>query len=164
MKKIQLHFLVLALITLSCLLNLPLSAGDNDSGAGTWTPVWGQASVYNIWYDDSEPETVNSIGTLYLRNNSEDPSYEFEWGARLEIMGYGPDVKHASPGRVWIAPGATYNNPQNLYQIVDVTGAPRGQRHSMIATYWLTVFHPIWANRTDAWQANLTGRFDHILR
>ena len=161
MKKVNFRFLAIAFITLPCLLVLPLSAGDNDSGPGTWTDVWGQASVYKVWYDATKPETVNSSGTIYLTNNSEDTSYEYDWGARLEIIGYGPDVKHGSNGRKWIAPGATYNNPQNLYPIVDATGAPRGEQHTMLATYWLNVYHPVWDNSVDSWQANHSADFTH---
>ena len=123
----------------------------------------GQASVYNIWYDETAPETINSSGTIYLRNNSEDTDYEYEWGARLEIVGHPPDVKHTSNGRVWIAAGETYNNCQNLYQIVDATDAPRGQNHDVTVTYWLTVYHPVWDNITDSWQANLCDTFFHVL-
>ena len=78
MKKINFRFLAIAFITLPCLLVLPLSAGDNDSGPGTWTDVWGQASIYNIWYDATKPETINSSGTIYVTNNSEDTSYEYD--------------------------------------------------------------------------------------
>ena len=162
LMKIDLRFLAIAFITLPCLLALPLSAGDDDSGPGTWTSVWGQASIYSIWYNTTKPETINSSGTIYLRNNSADTSYEYEWGARLEIIGHPPDVKHTSNGRKWIAAGETYNNPQNLYQIVDKTGAPRGEDHDVTVTYWLTVYHPDWANITDSWQANLNDSFFHV--
>lgn len=167
MKKINFRFLAIAFIVLPCLLILPLSANEHcgpsvDAGAGQWTDVWGQASIYNIWYDATKPETINSSGTIYLKNNSEDTSYEYDWVARLEIIGHPPDVKTGSNGRVWIHPGETYNNPQSLSQIVDATGAPRGQDHDVTVTYSLTVHHPVWNNRKDSWQANLCDTFFHV--
>ena len=167
MKKINFRFLAIAFIILPCLLILPLSANEHctpsvDAGPGQSTNVWGQASIYNIWYDATKPETINSRGTIYLRNKSEDISYEYEWGARLEIVGHPPDVKRTSNGRVWIHPGETYNNSQPLSQIVDATGAPRAQDHDVTATYWLTVYHPDWANISDSWQANLCDTFFHV--
>ena len=165
--KSRLQFWVLAFIILPCLLILPLSANEHcgpsvDAGAGQWTDVWGQTSIYDIWYDATKPETINSNGTIYLTNNSEDTSYEYDWVARLEIIGHPPDVKTGSNGRVWIHPGETYDNCQNLYQIVDATGAERGQDHDVTVTYSLTVYHPDWANITDSWQANRCDTFWHV--
>jgi hypothetical protein len=79
----------------------------------------------------------------------------YDWGFRLEILGYGWDEKLPGSGRIG-ASNLLYV-PETINLNVDRTGAPRGEEHTMLGTVWLNAYTRV----TESWQANFTVDFDH---
>ncbi len=166
-SKCLTRFLTLSLITLSCLLTFPLFAEplDRDNKPAKVNSVYGDVSVDDLWYNNQEPGVAYLRGSIELIHYNPKVKNEFDWGFRLEIVGYGFDEngfdeKDDHYGTI----GGTNNiftRSQTISLHVDRTHARRGERHEMLGTVWLNVKHPRHRNNVDAWQANFKVRFNH---
>ena len=99
-------------------------------------------------------------GSVELVNYDSEVNNAFDWGFRLEILGYGFDEKLPGNGNIKDN-GNTFNRSETISLHVDRTHALRDERHTMRGTVWLNVEHPRRWNQTDAWQANFDVKFLH---